>query len=258
MSHKKSDVAPTTASSITREEAQRQAKRIVDKILEKRNPIGRRAILEGLIHPELSARMSKEAGLGPMRSDPSFRTKLKSALEKSDRKKLIELFTEDLLKHPMTPGTENEVVQAFGPQTVRKVLLEIADTLKGKPGRAPLVEPADYPKLAIRADSIQPVVLKIIVERHGGNTSTIRKYLDFWKEQFPEPCLFLIRHADKLTELLNAEQLPKPAKKLETQARVIADSLAGCEEGLTFATSIERVREGRHLLRQSPTQNSAN
>ena len=258
MSQKKSEVTQLAVHNVAREETERQARRIVDKILDKHNPIGRRAILEGLKHPELLARMSKEAGLRSMRSDPSFRIKLKSALEKSDRQKLIELFTEDLLKHPIAPGNEHKVVQALGPQTFRKTLLEVANTLKGKPGKASLVDLADYPELAIRADSIRPIVLKILIERREGNTSPIKKYLDFWNEQFPEPCQFLLRHVDKLTELLDSKRLPKPAKKLETQARVIAESLAGCEEGLTFSTSIERVREGRRLLRHSSAQHSAN
>jgi hypothetical protein len=190
--------------------------------LDKENPIGRRAILEGLKHPELLNRMSKDSGLPSLRSDPSFRIKLKSAFERSNRKKLIELFVEDLLKHPIAPGTENKVVQAFGPQIFRKTLLEVAETLKGKPGKTFLVNPADYPKLATRANSLLPPVLKIVEERQAGNTRSIRECLEFWSEQFPEPCKFLMLHVEKLTELMTAKRLPIPAKNLGTQAQVIA------------------------------------
>jgi hypothetical protein len=258
MSRKKSDLAPPAASSITREEADRQARRIVDKILDKKNPIGRRAILEGLKHPELLAHMSREAGFGRLRSNPSFRMKLKSAIERNNRERLIELFADDLVEHPIASGKENEVVNVFGPQIIRKTFLQIAETLKGKPGKVALINPPEYPSLATLADSLLPPILKVLEERKAGNTRSIREYLEFWSEQFPEPCNFLLRHEGKLTELLNAKRLPKLAKKLETQARVIADSLAGCDNGVKFSTSIELVRQGRRMLRNSTPQKSAN
>jgi hypothetical protein len=214
--------------------------------------------LEGLNHPETLDRLSKKTGLPSFRSDPSSRVRLKLALERKDRKKLTAIVKEDFLKNPIPPGKERALMQVFEPRIWRKGLVEAANQLKGKPGATPLVSPADYPKLASCADGLRPIIQKLLNERDDGNPRTVGECLEFWRRKYPEPCQFLLRNADKLTELLNAKRLPKSAKKLETQAHVIADALAGCEEGLKFSTSIERVRQGRRMVKQSSKQNPAN
>jgi hypothetical protein len=258
MPRKKSVVAKPAVVRITPEEADRQAQRFVDKLLGKENEFGRRAILEGLNHPQTLDHLSKKTGLPSFHSDPSSRVKFKSALERKDRKKLIAIVKEDFVKNPIPPGKERAFMQVFEPRTWRKGLVEAANQLKGKPGATPLVSPSDYPKLANCADGLRPVIRKILEERHEGNKRTVGECLEFWSQQYPEPCQFLLRHHDKLAELLNAKRLPKLAKKLETQAHVIADSLAGCEEGLKFSTSIERVRQGRRMIRKTLAGNPAN
>jgi hypothetical protein len=258
MPRKKSGVTKPSVAPITPEEADRQAQRFVDILLDKANPHARRAMLTGLDHPEIVIALSKNIKSPPERLDPVLRVKLKSALQKGNRNALVALMRDLYLNDPIPPEQQNAFERIFKPLFLRGALLEYADTLKGKPGKAPLVDPSGYPELARRADILRPVIQRLLDERRDGNKRTAGECLNFWSQQFPEACQFLSRHSGKLEELLRMDRLPKPAEKLETQAHVIADALAGCEEGLEFSTSIERVRQGRRMAKQSSKQNPAN
>jgi len=247
MSRKGKSLAQTNAPVDGVTEADGRITVLVDSLLDKGNPFARHIMLEGLKRPTSLLANAKKTGLPFNSRDIVWRKKVEFALKRRDRKKLIELFIEENSRNPLPPGSERTLKALVEPRTWRKALLEAADQLKGKPGHPTRIKESEYPKIADQADKLYPIVLKLLTELHSGTTRTVEQLLRFWKQDSPEVCAFLERHVDELNALLHAEKLPKPAKKLTTKSRIIAEALVGRDYGLSFATSIERARQGRRI-----------
>jgi hypothetical protein len=233
-------------------DAEHQIQTFVDSLLV--NEGTRRLILEGLKNPAMLREIAKRHGF-PFPNDPGSRLRFKRAIEKKDRRTLLSIIRKDWPNDPIPHGKENLIndVQSkvLTPTILRKALISVADTLKqDRPGPPARIPPGSYAQLADKADSLFPVILKLL-QNYPRSGRTLEEHLDFMKSQHADACTFLATHVEQLKKLLGGEQLPKPAKKIKTKAHVIADSLAGCDYGLSFSTSIERVSQGRRERERS-------
>ena len=162
---------------------------------------------------------------------------------------MVELLKAEFVHSRMPRGNERAILSLGDPAILRKGILDIAKQFSGGPGRKALVEESEYQKLAAIAEELYPVILKLLQELDTGTKRAIQDLLEFWQPDHPTACSFLLRNLARLQEGLNARVLPRPAKKLQTRARVLSEALAGIEYSLTFSTSIERVRQGKRALK---------
>ncbi len=257
---KASNSFPPDSQSKLGPDAERQIRTFVDDLLDNRGL--RRLFLEGLNNPSILGELAKRTGVQIPR-DASLILRFKRALQKKDRVTLLSIVRQDFAQHPVPQGKEiilTDVKDRVLTATVaRKALISIADTLKrDSAGRPALIAPDEYSELADRADLLEPVILKLLENPPNETGRTLEEHLAFMKGKHDVACTFLERYIPQLKHLLSSKNLPKAAKKSETKARVIADALAGRDRGLSFKTSIERVRQGRRERDRLSDSKSAN
>lgn len=221
------------------------AERFVNRLLDPKQSWFRKIILEGLKRPEQSKWIAREMGSPDDVHGTAWAKQFEISLQRRKRKRLLELLKAEFVRSPIPRGSERAILSLGDPAIVRKGMLEIAKQFSGKPGRKALIEGPEYQKVAAIAGKLYPVILKLLQELGSGTKRTVQELLEFWQPDHPTACSFLLRNLPRLQEGLNARALPRPAKKLQTRARVLSEALAGTEYGLTFSTSIERVREGK-------------
>ncbi len=202
-------------------------------------------MLEGVKRPELAKLVAREMGSPDDLHGTAWAKQFEISLQRRNRKRLLELLKAQSVRSPMPRGSERAILSLGDPAILRKGLLEAAKQFSGGPGRKALIEESEYQKLAAIAEELYPVILKLLQELDSGTKRTIQELLEFWQPDYPTACSFLLRNLPRLQEGLNARVLPRPAKTLQTRARVVSEALAGTEYGLTFSTSTERVRQGK-------------
>ena len=225
------------------------AERFVDRLLDSKRSWFRKGILEGVKRPELAKLVAREMGLPDKLHGTAWAKQFEISLQRRDRKRLLGLLKEDFVRSPITRAHERAVLSLGDPVILRKGILEIAKQFSGEPGRKALIEESEYQKVAAIAEELYPVILKLLQELDSGTKRAIQDLLKFWQPDHPTACSFLLRNLPQLQKGLNARVLPRPAKKLQTRARVLSEALAGTEYGLTFSTSSERVRQGKRACK---------
>lgn len=162
-----------------------------------------------------------------------------------NREKLIAYVMSDLQE--TRPSVENlfRTLKALSASELRRSVEEAAGIFKLRRGPNPKIPVHKYPELAVRAAQLTPVIYKLLAELEQGTKKSLRDLLEFWKEDHPEACSFLLPYLGRLQQALNDQGLIKRGAKIKSRARVLADALAGSDYGLTFRTSLDRVRSAR-------------
>lgn len=221
------------------------AERFVDRLLDPKRSWFRKSMLEGLKRPEQAKLIVREMGWPDELHGTAWATQFETSLQRRNRKRLLKLLKAQFVRNPILRAHERALLSLGDPAILRKGFLEVAKQFSGGPGRTALIEVSEYQKLAAIAEELYPVILKLLQELDRGTKRTIQELLEFWQPDYPTACSFLLRKLSRLQEGLNTRVLPRPAKKLQTRARVLSEALAGSKYGLTFSTSSERVRQGK-------------
>lgn len=225
------------------------AERFVNQLLDPKRSWFRKSMLEGLKRPEQAKLMLREMRLPDDLHGTAWVKQFEISLQRRNRNRLLELLKAELVRSPILRGSEKALLSLGDPAILRKGFLKIAKQFSGGRGRKALIEESEYQELAAIAEELYPVILKLLQELDSCTKRAIQDLLEFWQLDHPTACSFLLRNLPRLQEGLNASVLPRPAKKLQTRARVLSEALAGTEYGLTFSTSIERVRQGKRALK---------
>lgn len=180
--------------------------------------------------------------------DPAWRRDFADAIQKMDRERLIGLVKTWCLKSPAKRGDMDFVVGTDFVALARETLKEAARAFPAKRGARAKATRRDYPKIAILADNLYPVCLKIVSELRSGTRYSVCNLLEHWKLEFPEACTFLLAHLSPFESILDDKRLRTRAKRIESFARLVADGMAGAKYRLEPRTAIERAREGRRML----------
>ena len=99
-----------------------------------------------------------------------------------------------------------------------------------------------------KADLLRPAVTALLTQLQQTKHS-VSEILEYLRKDHPEASEFLLGHVNRLQLALNDPKVLRRAqKRISARARVLADAMAGTDFGLTFSTSMERVREARRLI----------
>ena len=251
MPYKKKPQCRDAEDRLSERESLRFAERFVDRLLDSKEPVRRKILLEGLKRPAAARLALKELGFPDTAYATLWAKQLELALQRRNRKRLVELVVQEFVRSPIPRGCEEALLALSDPANLRRAAIEAAKQHGGTPGKKGLKQ-YEYRHLVEIADESYPVVLKLLQELKSGTGKTVQELLEFWQSDYPGACEFLLRNVGALEELLAARELPRPAKKLQTRVRVISEALAGAEYELAWSTSIERVRQGRRALRTRP------
>lgn len=248
MLHEKSSGPAQRQEKLSEVECEQFAEACVDKILDFSTPWVRTSILAGLESPETLKEFGRRMGFSGHPFDASFIRDLRDALNKLDRQKLLELVKTEFRNNPPAKEAMQGFLASDLVALMRKGLEEAAHMIPSKRGRKPKARQEQYPQIAMRADELYPVCLKVLTELESQTQRSVRKLFELWKQDFPGACTFLLRHIAQFESALKDKRLRKRAIRLESRARLLADAMAGAEYGLTPRTSIERARQGRRMM----------
>jgi hypothetical protein len=233
---------------LSAEEVERWADILTEELLNPKSRL-RGAILEGLGQPDLML------ALAPQIRFPGIDRPLNPTLIPAlpALRELIVSGNRDDIRHILrrmlseTPRTTLEWMRAtLDPVHLRKFLLAEAGKFKGKQGPQPKLSPSNDKELISRADSLYPILLRVLRELELGTKHSVAEVLDFVVPDYESQVAYVRRHISTLEEALrNPQKHLKDAKRIETRARLLAAGLAGCDDGYAFNTSIEKVRQAR-------------
>jgi hypothetical protein len=235
---------------LSAEEVERWADILVDEFLNPKSLL-RLFLLEGLGQPDVMRALAPRVRVPEVdrpldpRSIPALRGLISSGNRDDIRKILKKTLSE-------TPRAAFEWIRAkVDPANLRKFLLAEADKFKGKQGPRPRLSPNSDKELVSRADSLYPVLLRVLRELELGTKRSVAEVLDFLLPDYESRVTYVRRHILKLEEVLrNPPKHLKDAKRIETRARLLAAGLAGCDDGYAFNTSVEKVRQARRSRRR--------
>lgn len=180
------------------------------------------------------------------------------AVLERDRSTLIVLMKGRLKKTKLAPAYFERVLQVLNPAMLRKAIQEAESVFKLKRGPNPKIPLHKRPELAAWSDRLAPVIEKLLRELEFGTKRPNSDYLEFWKEEHPDACRFLLRHLDRFRLALNDPALRIRGTKIKSRARVLADAMAGSDYNLTFLTSRDRASAARRSRSASRSLHSAN
>jgi hypothetical protein len=248
MLRKESGRPQPPGEKLTEAECKELAENFADMILDPSTPWVRTSILTGLQLPETSKEVARRSGFPAGIFDSPACKVFADALERMDRNRLGEILMSELLRDPPTKEQAEGILKLGDPSLMRGALREAERMFQGKRGRKPKIAKRDYPKLAERASTLRPIILKLLAAIRSDSRSSIRDLLESWKAECPEACTFLLHHLGRLELALKDQRLRARASGLEARAGVLAEALAGADYKLRFSTSIERTREGRRMM----------
>lgn len=234
-------------SKLTAAECDQLAEILVDTILDPSTPWLRKSMLAGLQYPQLARELTGALGFPLSGRVTAKATDLSDALEKTDRKKLLDLFQAGLRRDPPTREQAQKLMNLDVPMVFRHALQKTARMFPAKRGRKPKIRKRDYPKIADWAEKLVPVCQKVLEGLESKSRHTIAEILEFEKADHSEACTFLLHHLGRFEKLLEDQKLLNQVATIDARARLIADAMAGADYELSFRTSIQRAREGRRL-----------
>ncbi|MHB8487390.1 MAG: hypothetical protein ACYDCM_16880 [Candidatus Acidiferrales bacterium] len=187
----------------------------------------------------------------PMPDTPEWAQDFADAVEKMDRVRLIAIIRAACSDSPPTRGMADFILKTDFGALARRSLLKAARQFSAKRGAKAKATRQDYARIAMIADEVYPVCLRIVTELKSGASPSVQQFLEQLTQDFPEACKFLQAHLSKFESVLRDKRLQERGKRIESFARLVADGVAGADYGLEPRTSIERAREGKRLLGRS-------
>ena len=174
---------------------------------------------------------------------------LYEAIQKRDKETLVPWAKREAMDRKLTKDEIRRQLDSTKSETLKRSLRGFRATFRFRRGPKPQIPRDDYVLLLTTAEFLRPAISKLLAEL-GSTTRTLREILTFLQKDHPEASKFLMRHEMTLEKALQDPALLKRAQyRPAARARVIANAMAGCEYGLAFSTSIERVREAKLRLK---------
>ncbi len=171
------------------------------------------------------------------------------ALRQGNRKELVPWAKREAMDRRLTKDEMTRQLDSTKSETLKRSLKGFRATFRFRRGPKPQIHRDDYVILLATAEFLRPAISKLLAERDS-TTRTLREILTYLQKDHPEACKFLMRHEMTLeTCLADPKLLRRARRRPAARARVIANAMAGCEYGLAFSTSIERVREAKLRLK---------
>jgi hypothetical protein len=171
-------------------------------------------------------------------------------LERS-KEKLVPWAKQQAKERKLTKDEMARLLDSLKSEKLKQSLKGLRDSFRFRRGPTPRIAQDQYKALLKTAELLRPAVSKLLVESPS-TSHTLREILKYLQKDYPIACAFLLRHEFRLAEALKHPKLLERAHKRRARAGVIASAMAGCDYKLAFSTSIERVREARRRLKQSP------
>jgi hypothetical protein len=178
-------------------------------------------------------------------NSPLINTTLLNAGLSGDRKTIVKFLMDNFLQTKPSKEWLSAVLKALSSTELRRSLQKAGGLFKLRRGPTPKIPNSKYKDLAARAELLTPVMLKLLTELQSGTKRSFQELLEFWKKDHDEGCSFLLRHIGRLRQALDSLALLKRGRKPLSRARVLAQALAGSDYGLTFSTSLVRVRQAK-------------
>jgi len=174
---------------------------------------------------------------------------LYEAIQQRDRETLVPWAKHEAMDRKLTKDEIRRQLDSTKSETLKRSLKGFRATFRFRRGPKPQINRDDYVILLTTAEFLRPAVSKLLAERES-TTRTLREILTYLQKDHPEACTFLMHHELTLeTCLADPKLLARARHRPAARARVIANAMAGCEYGLAFSTSIERVREAKLRLK---------
>ncbi|HEX2712765.1 MAG TPA: hypothetical protein VHM88_11150 [Candidatus Acidoferrales bacterium] len=223
------------------------AEDLVDYLLSPAAAPFRQGLLATLRNPALLKAAAESSGFPQRARDPRWLRAFGNALARKNRHKLLILIIEAFRKDPPT-HEQAQRLRRLDPRAIwRKGLLEVAELFKGARGIPARIELSEYPEIAELGDRLTSACKKILVDLASTPNRSLTAIVEECREADAEAGTFLLRHLERLESALKDPGLLNRAKKVDTQARLLAYAMAGAQYDLTPRTSIERARTGRRL-----------
>ncbi len=240
---------PTTPgpdpTKLTKEELQQLAVRVTDNLLGSSAAPLRKGFSAVRRNPALLKVAAESSGFPQQAQNTRWLIEFGNALARKNRHKLLILITEAFGKDPPTYD-QAQRLRRLDPRAIwRKGLLEAAEPFKGERGIPARIEPSEYAVLAALGDRLTPACKKILVDVGAAPNRSLTAIVEECRKEHPDAGTFLLRHIERLKSALEDRELLNRTRKIDAQARLLADAVAGAEYDLTLRTSIERARTGR-------------
>lgn len=175
---------------------------------------------------------------------------LVDALYSSDSPKLIPYFRQRAMEAGLTDKQLDRLLRMADPVFFKQSLKELVAPFKFHRGPKPKIPVNAYGRLLEIATLLTPALCAILTQQKQ-TTHSISAILEYLRKDHPQASNFLSDHINRLIQAMNDPKILRRAQtRLEARARVLADALAGTDFGLTFSTSVERVREARRRVSQ--------
>lgn len=239
------DMADQSPELLSAEEVERWAETLADELLDPKSWL-RTLVLKGFGQPDLMQSIAPLVRIPEVNTqfDPTVVPALNALVLSGDRDNIRSIIKRVLSEMPRV--TFDWFRTNLDPAHTRKLLLAEASKLKGKQGPQPKLSPSTGKELVSRADSLYPVLLRVLRDLEGGTKHSAVEMLDFLRADYEGPVIYVRRHILKLEEVLrNPPKHLASAKRIETRAKLLAEGLAGCDDEYSFNTSVEKVRQAR-------------
>ncbi|HEX2715090.1 MAG TPA: hypothetical protein VHM88_23120 [Candidatus Acidoferrales bacterium] len=234
-------------TKLTDEELQQLAEHMVDSLLSPSAAPSREGFSAARRNPALLKVAAESLGFRQRARDTRWLIEFGNALARKNRDKLLILITEAFRKDPPTHD-QAQRLRRLDPRAMwRKGLLEVAELFKGARGIPAQIKPSEYREIAALGDRLTPACKKILADIEVTPNCSLAAVVEGCRREHPDAGTFLLRHLERLESALEDPELLNRAKKIDTQARLLADAMAGAEHDVTLRTSIERARTGRRL-----------
>jgi hypothetical protein len=173
------------------------------------------------------------------------------ALQEGNQEPLVRWAKQEAKKRKLTKDELVRLLDSTRSEKLKQSLKGFNATFRFRRGPKPHITQDQYAALLKTAELLRPAVLQLLTGSPTNNS--LRETLENMHEEHPDACKFLMRHEMTLEMSLKDPKLLKRAQhRPAARARVIANALAGCEYGLAFSTSLERVREAQRRLKPPP------
>ncbi|MBZ5492190.1 MAG: hypothetical protein LAO76_14765 [Acidobacteriia bacterium] len=240
-----SEQSAQAVNLLTEAEAEDVIDRFVERFFSSESTTLRWLLNKGWSHPEYMSLVARSWGMPEI--PEQARIDLLRCIETNDKVSLKSWLVKLESRDGMTREQAKALFSLFDLSPLRKILLDLAETFKGTQGRQPKLKLADYPRLIQVADSLSPLIGKILSQLEQSTKKTALETVMFWQADHPEAAGFLLSYYKQFELALHDATLKRRSKRPATRAKLLAEAMAGMEYGLTFSTSIERVRQARRM-----------
>jgi len=244
---------PKRQSGASEAEYQRFAEQFVDMILDHRKPhLWRHFAYGGFQIPPTSKELNSDKFARDLLEVESeggalWEFEVMEALLAHDRRILVPFIKKDARDKKWTRDELERFLEVGKSDVLRKSFKELARPFSSHRGAEVKLPVGEYHKVLETAELLKPAILDLI-ELIPKTTRTLVEALQFLQKDHPRACEFLVRHVHLLQRaLIDARVSRRATKRIDARARVLADAMAGADYGLSFSTSVERVRQARRL-----------